>query len=633
MNRPLNRAADPRVARVGRADVDRFVQVLDLSRNEGDLPPEDLFQVLQELGPEVVRNYPTAAGLEKDYAALVGLQPEQVLAGNGGDEAIDRIFRAYMQGGGASVGGPVVPRSIEPPELVVASPTFAMIPSYAQMSGAKVVTVEYEWGRFPVGDVLRAVTERTRVVAVISPDNPTGYAVPTEELLDLADHLADVDGPSDPLVLLVDQAYIDFADDDPLPQLLERPNIIVIRTLSKAWGMAGLRVGFALSQAARIRDLRTVGAPYPVAGPCIAIARSRLATGLDRKNVFVADTKARRGVLTELLKEAGGEPVPSQTNFVLSRFPDVRRVREGLSSQGILTRWFPHLPDYLRFTVPRSDRELSRLRLAMQALKRPEALLFDMDGVLADVGDSYRAAIQETCSAFGVSITADDIAEAKARGQANDDWVLTWNLVAQRVGDPPTLEAVTEQFEELYQGTSDQPGLRRHESLIPDRELLIRMAESFAMAIVTGRPRADAERFLRDEELQDLFPCVVCREDAPLKPDPAPVLKAMQDLGVRTAWMLGDTPDDLVAARGAGAIPVGVVPPGSGNSAVSETLLKAGAAFVLEASGLLDPTRQDTYERGDVESDATASEASELSNPDGTYTPTMNALRGLFDVD
>ena len=98
---------------------------------------------------------------------------------------------------------------------------------------------------------------------------------------------------------------------------------------------------------------------------------------------------------------------------------------------------------------------------------------------------------------------------------------------------------------------------------------------------MTGRPRADAERFLADFGLADLFDTVVCMEDAPAKPSPAPVAIALDALAVQRAWMIGDTPDDAVAARNAGVLPIGVVAPGVSKS-TKTTLLSSGAAVVLE---------------------------------------------------
>ncbi|MYG35876.1 MAG: HAD-IA family hydrolase, partial [Gemmatimonadetes bacterium] len=219
----------------------------------------------------------------------------------------------------------------------------------------------------------------------------------------------------------------------------------------------------------------------------------------------------------------------------------------------------------------------------------PEALLFDMDGVLADVRRSYREAIVRTCASFGVEAGHELISAVKAAGSANDDWAVTHRVLAG-AGVEASLTEVTARFEEVYQGTEDAPGLRRHETLIPSRELLEELARSFKLGIVTGRPRADAERFLREHGVRGCFSAVVCREDGPLKPDPAPVRIAMEQLEARTAWMLGDTPDDVRAAAGAGVVPVGVVPPGQTEdeaAGVWTALEGAGAARVVEADAEL----------------------------------------------
>ena len=211
----------------------------------------------------------------------------------------------------------------------------------------------------------------------------------------------------------------------------------------------------------------------------------------------------------------------------------------------------------------------------------PEAILFDLDGVLADVSASYRMSIIETAKSFGVSITVDDISAIKARGNANNDWQVTQRLLLDH-GLALSLAEVIGRFESLYQGTETEPGLRATETLLVERPWLELLGRRYSLAVVTGRPRRDAERFLHDNGIRDLFAALVCMEDAELKPSPMPVRLALGHLGVTRAWMLGDTPDDLVAARAAGVVPVGVAPPGERLESAKTTLIEAGAACVLE---------------------------------------------------
>lgn len=538
--------------------------VLDLSRNEGDRPPEDVLSAVAHRVPDLLRDYLEPDGLEADLAEMLGVSPDRVIVTTGGDDGLDRVFRAFVTAG-QTVTYPV--------------PTFEMIPAFARMAGAETREISYDWGRLPVDQLAEAGEEGASLVAIISPDNPTGTAAAPAELVELANRL------SPDVTLLVDQAYVEFGDEDPSNELLGYPNVVLVRTLSKAWGLAGLRVGYAVSTPARIAAMRTVGGPYPVSSLGLELARTRLSLGSSRMKTFVAETRVRRERLAGLLRSMGAEPVPSQANFVTSRFRQPGFVADGLAALGIRVRRFPHLPEHLRITVPRSDAEMERLERACQALTGPDALLFDMDGVLADVRDSYRAAILETCAAFGVGIQPEDIARAKARGNANDDWALTWELLRD-AGVEASLPEVTERFEGFYQGTEETPGFHSRESPILPSGALGEAAHRFRLGIVTGRPRGDATRFLSQHDLEDLFEVVICREDAPLKPNPAPVRMALARLGASSAWFFGDTPDDMRAAVAAGVVPVGVIPPGGGD-VERNALAEAGAVASVEPAAAL----------------------------------------------
>ena len=190
-----------------------------------------------------------------------------------------------------------------------------------------------------------------------------------------------------------------------------------------------------------------------------------------------------------------------------------------------------------------------------------EAVLFDMDGVLASVGSSYREAIMQTAARFGAVITQEDIAVEKKRGNANNDWVLTKRLidgarVKEGSSSSPSLEEVTSVFEELYQGTATTKGLCETETLIPSRGFLheIHRRVGGKVAIVTGRPRKDCDKFLQTHNLGDLFKVRICMEDGPPKPDPSPCRLAIEALRVdaKRCIMIGDTPDDIRAGVSAG---------------------------------------------------------------------------------
>ncbi|TDH66522.1 hypothetical protein CCR75_005799 [Bremia lactucae] len=225
-----------------------------------------------------------------------------------------------------------------------------------------------------------------------------------------------------------------------------------------------------------------------------------------------------------------------------------------------------------------------------------QAILLDMDGVLAEVSQSYRQAIIATAHHFGVSVTHEDIDRHKLLGDANNDWLLTHRLVLdglRATSATPTLEAITTQFEALYQGVDSTPGLCELETLLISKGLLAELDRRLpkGMAVVTGRPRKDCEKFLKTYQIDHLFPVQICMEDCPPKPSPKPLLLALKALGVEAhhAVMIGDTVDDIVAACKAGTIAYGVLTPQAYAKSILEqrpaeigiVLKQAGASMVL----------------------------------------------------
>jgi len=536
---------------------------LKLDSNEGRAPLVDV----DALSPLLLARYPKTLELEATLAERHGLEPERVIVTAGADDALQRLAAALLGPGR---------------ELVLPQPTFEMIERYAAARGATLREVEWPGGPYPTEEVIAACTEATAMIAVVTPNNPTGAVATLEDLRRVAEAAPQA-------VVVLDHAYAEFADEDLTLAALELPNVVVLRTFSKAWGLAGLRVGFALGSAEVVGWLRAAGNPYPTAGPSLAVAGAALEGGEAELALVVGRVDEEREVLRGTLAELGWQPLASQANFVFARGGDSAWLRDALAGFGIAIRAFPgraRLENAVRITCPGDAHDLQRLLHALRTTMQPEALLFDLDGVLADVSRSYRTAILETAASFGVELTPADITAAKRAGDANDDWSLTWSLLAAR-GVDARLEEVTERFEALYQGTEEAPGLRANEGLLLSRERLVELGRALPLGIVTGRPRADAERFLTERGVRDLFKVVICREDAPLKPNPAPLRVALEALGLERAWYLGDTVDDVRAARSAGLLPLGVVAPGEDAAPTRETLGAAGAARTLETTGAL----------------------------------------------
>ena len=377
---------------------------LRLSGNEGSLLMADWLDVLADLAPHAVSRYPSVAELEGDIARAFGLQRQQVLAGTGGDDAVERTIRAYLCPGR---------------EIILNEPSFVMLQRYATLAGGDSVFVPWLAGRLPVDEMLAAVTERTAIIVVVSPNNPTGLVATVEDLRRLRR-----EAPS--VLLVVDLAYGEFADDDLTDAALSLPNTVVIRSFSKAWGLAGLRVGWAAGPADVIEHLRAVGHPYPVSSLSMAIVSHMLQHGREDVETFVGQVRASRRTLSQALDRGGGEVTPSQGNFVLVRFDNAVWVRDALAGMGIAVRAFPEVPvlhDRLRITVPGEQPVLGRLCEALETVLRPEAILLAAE--LAGHQETVRPACKGLALGVVAGPTADDIRRTRSQLGVERAWMLT----------------------------------------------------------------------------------------------------------------------------------------------------------------------------------------------------------------
>jgi len=320
-----------------------------LDRNEGATPPAYLLQILRDVSPRLLGRYPDARPLEALLAERLGLDPGEVIVTAGADEALDRVCRARLAPG---------------MRAILHEPTFEMLPRYAALSGGEVTSVAWSSGPFPTDAIVAELTLATSLVVVVTPNNPTGAVATARDLERIA-------AAAPRATLLVDLAYTELADEDLTSAALALPNAIVTRTLSKAWGLAGLRVGYLAGRAAAAHGLRAVGSPYGVSSPSLALAEAWIARGDDHVKGFIERIREERAALVDLLASLGATPFPSQANFVLARFADAAETQEALASLGIAVRAFPGRPALegcLRITCPGGREDFDRLTGALRSV-------------------------------------------------------------------------------------------------------------------------------------------------------------------------------------------------------------------------------------------------------------------------
>lgn len=542
--------------------------------------------------------------LRRDIAAYISVEVSNICAGAGSDDLIDIILRL-----------------VRPGPVIISTPTFGMYNYLSKISKLPVIDVPLGPApsfEVPCAEIIAKIREvQASVVFIVSPNNPTGTVCPTEYIESLC---------QEQVFVVVDEAYAEFNPSVNLTTLLASyPNLILLRTFSKWAALAGLRCGFAAAHKDVIEIMLSSKQPYNVNVAADYAARAALAN----RDLIAKDVEAilaeKEIMATEIDKFSWLSVLPSKSNFFLVKVGNksksngetendangngMKRTAHELWSNlrrlGILIRYFgkPPLADYVRISAGRPQ-ETQQLLNALNVLdssviyrdlekfKGYKGIVFDMDGVLADESKSYRQSIVTTCAHFGATLTLEDVSSYKADGGSNDDWQATFDLVLKFSASEgkPTLQDVIAQFEIFYQGTEALPGLWTTETLIPRASLIKYLASQVPLAIVTGRPRGDAERFLAQHNLRQYFKAIVCAEDAPHKPDPAPVLLAMSQL--REAWgadfdfsrmlMIGDTPNDMFAATRAGIEAMGVLAPNERqNPKMPSALMKAGASCIL----------------------------------------------------
>lgn len=294
MLKPRNCIAS--VSRYHSPIVSRAGLCLDLNENAIGCSPRVLAR-LRALTAEEVSRYPEREAGERLVANFLGIPPEQLLLANGMDDALALLFTAYLGAGD---------------ELLFADPTFVMYPMLGKACGAELVRLRPgEDLTLPVEKFLKRISPRTRVIAIANPNNPTGLVAPRADLLKILEAAPDA-------AVLIDEAYFEFGGETLIEELARHPNLFVARTFSKAYGLAGLRLGVLTGAADQIEYIRRFSPPFNVNAAVLACVEEALA---DQSFVRESVAQAKQGCrqIEQLCGELGLRCWPSATNFVLVR--------------------------------------------------------------------------------------------------------------------------------------------------------------------------------------------------------------------------------------------------------------------------------------------------------------------------
>lgn len=304
--------------------------IIKLNSNENPYPPSpQALAILKTLDSEWLRRYPDPYSQEfcQAAAAVLDVPPDWIIVGNGCDDLLSILIRACVD---------------QTRSVVYPTPTYGLYHTLAEIYGAQIVEITYDTRScLPLDKIIKA---QGALTLIASPNSPFGHQIPLTELQQLAETIQGV--------LVIDEAYVDFAEESAISLVKAHEHVMILRTLSKGYSLAGLRFGFGIAQPPLLSGLFKVKDSYGVDAIATRIAAAAIADQRYKIDC-VTQIKAARQDLTIALQKLEFQVAPSHGNFILASHPAAKRLHDGLKDHGIWVRHFnqPGLTDKLRITI------------------------------------------------------------------------------------------------------------------------------------------------------------------------------------------------------------------------------------------------------------------------------------------
>lgn len=552
---------------------------MKLDTNENILGPSPkAIEVLNTITEEDIKFYPAYGELISEIANYNNISTDFIHPTNGCDEAINYIFDAYIGEGD---------------EILTVKPSFAMPKIYAQSIGCKYKEIDYEvkW-EFPVDTFIKNISSATKMIIITTPNNPTGDVISRDNLIKILDN-------SKHCIVLIDETYTHYTNETFVDIVKDYDNVIITKSMSKDFALAGLRLGYIIAQPYIINEIKKIICPYSVNSVAVKLG---IASLKDKEyfNKVKEEVNQSRQLLSEGLKPFAVKVYEGYANFIIADFgekADFYYTR--LLNNGIKIKNFSknsELSGFLRISVPSIEQTKQILNIFNK--NRP-LLVFDIDGVIVDTRQSYRLAIKETYEYFSHNvIDFDKIQKAKNQGGLNNDWDLTEFLLKED-GLNIDKSTIINKFQEFYLG-NDFNGLILNEDILINPDCFKKLSEKYDLAIFTGRPRQEAEFVLKRWNIDKFFSTMISMDDIPLekgKPDSFGLEVIKKQTSNDEIYYFGDTPDDIISAVGAGVKGIGILPPQDKSESLIKKMQDKGAYNVLKnTTDIIDFLGAEKYE-------------------------------------
>ncbi len=541
---------------------------LKLDSNENPYGPSPLVEyAIRNFDIKKVQYYPAYGILIEKLAQIINTKVENLLLTNGCDEAINVVLNTFLE---------------NDDEVLTFSPTFSMPKIYTETIGANFVEIPYlnKW-EFQVSEFEKNITTKTKILYLTSPNNPTGEIVEPKVVEYLLSKYQDK-------LLILDCTYFNYSslkreDYYSLPEKYN--NLIIVKSFSKDYALAGLRIGYVFANQNLINEIKKVASPYNVN----AIAATAALSALDDIEYFEKNKKEiikAKEILVKELNKLGFVAFNTEANFILCDFnKHADFVFNKLSSRGIKVKHFKNgiLKNFFRITVPKLE-DIDKL---INAIRPRPLFVFDLDGVVFDVKNSYREAIRQTFKHYCGFICEDyEMQRVKNLGNMSNDWDLTAYLIKEQ-GVEFDYNKMVDVFQNLFfvPEKEGSKGLIDNEKNVFNSEFYSELTKFADCAVFTMRPSNEAFYSLEKFDIKKYFSYFICNEDVNgnFKPSPYGLNVIKEKCYYTDIFYFGDTVDDVKAGVDACVNVYGVIPPNA--TSVDDTkksLMEYGANGVIE---------------------------------------------------
>lgn len=546
------------------------VGYLKLDSNENDFGPSpNVLEALRNIEAHEIQYYPFYGELLQKLADFHKIEIDNIILTCGADEAISAILGTFLEIGQT---------------VLTVKPSFVMPKLYSQAKGLIYKEIPYnEKWEFPAKEFIKNI-KSSDFIHLTTPNSPTGEIIEQEiieEIIIKAENKA----------VLIDETYANYSGLTNLSLLEGRENIFIVRSFSKDFALAGLRLGYIISTPQNIKGLRKYLSPYNVSNLTVKAGIAALDDIEHFENIKNEIEKSKE-ILINGLEKLGATIYPSKTNFICADFGSKADfIYKKLLDNKIKVKYYkqePLLENSFRITIPK----LKNTYRILEALEIKPTIAFDMDGVLVDASKSYRVAVQKTFNYFTkLEVTAEEISATKKLGGLNNDWDLTEYLL-KKYGFNIKYDDIVDVFQEHYEK------LAEIEELLIDKDFLEELSKDYHLSIFTGRLQKEAYYTLDKHGITDYFYPIVTLEDVSLdhqKPDCLGIKIIQEKIITDKIYYLGDTVDDMICANVANVTGIGILPPQDKSDDLKQLLKSKNAMIVLnQARDLINYLNKNT---------------------------------------